>query len=101
MNRRSFLASILALGAAPAIVRADSLMRVVARETEIVVPTVNEVAMFAHGNRLLSIETITRQALAMLEQQIKFSKSFQMVTFEGAGRTLRIKSYNTRDVFKL
>ena len=31
MNRRSFLASILALAAAPAIVRADSLMRIVAR----------------------------------------------------------------------
>jgi len=31
MNRRSFLSSILALGAAPAIVRADSLMRIVPR----------------------------------------------------------------------
>ena len=33
MNRRGFLGSILALGAAPAIVRADSLMRIVPRET--------------------------------------------------------------------
>lgn len=33
MNRRGFLASCLALGAAPAIVRVDSLMRVVSRET--------------------------------------------------------------------
>ncbi len=33
MNRRSFLSSMLALGAAPAIVRADSLMRIVPRET--------------------------------------------------------------------
>lgn len=32
-TRRSFLGSILALGAAPAIVRADALMRVVPRET--------------------------------------------------------------------
>ena len=32
MNRRGFLGSILALGVAPAIVRADSLMRVVPRE---------------------------------------------------------------------
>lgn len=30
MNRRGFMGSILALGAAPAIVRADSLMRIVA-----------------------------------------------------------------------
>lgn len=29
MNRRSFMGSILALGAAPAIVRADALMRIV------------------------------------------------------------------------
>ena len=35
MNRRSFLGSILALGAAPAIVRADALMRIVPRETGI------------------------------------------------------------------
>lgn len=33
MNRRGFLSAILAAGAAPAIVRADSLMRVVPRET--------------------------------------------------------------------
>lgn len=35
MNRRGFLSSILALGAAPAIVRADSLMRIVPRETTV------------------------------------------------------------------
>lgn len=33
LNRRSFIGSILALGAAPAIVRADSLMRIVPRDT--------------------------------------------------------------------
>ena len=32
MNRRGFLGSILALGVAPAIVRADSLMRIVPRD---------------------------------------------------------------------
>ena len=32
MNRRGFLTSILALSAAPAIVRADSLMRIVPRD---------------------------------------------------------------------
>jgi hypothetical protein len=35
MNRRSFIGSILALASAPAIVRADSLMRIVPRETVI------------------------------------------------------------------
>ena len=33
MNRRGFLGSILALGVAPAIVRVDSLMRIVPRKT--------------------------------------------------------------------
>ena len=32
MNRRGFLGGILALGAAPAIVRADALMKVVPRD---------------------------------------------------------------------
>ena len=36
INRRGFLSSILALGAAPAIVRADSLMRIVSRDTTVV-----------------------------------------------------------------
>ena len=32
MNRRGFLSSIIALGAAPAIVRADSIMRIMPRD---------------------------------------------------------------------
>lgn len=36
MNRRSFLGSILAAAVAPAIVRADSLMRIVPRETVLI-----------------------------------------------------------------
>ncbi len=36
MNRRGFLGSILALGAAPAIVRADSLMRIVPLDVVVV-----------------------------------------------------------------
>jgi len=43
MNRRTFMGSILALGAAPAIVRADILMR-------IVVPTTAEVMKLGGGN---------------------------------------------------
>jgi hypothetical protein len=38
MNRRGFIGSILAAAAAPAIVRADSLMRIVPVETEVLVP---------------------------------------------------------------
>lgn len=38
MNRRGFLLGILAAAVAPAIVRADALMRVVPRETSVLVP---------------------------------------------------------------
>lgn len=46
MNRRGFLASCLALAAAPAIVRADSLMRIVPRET-LILPSVDALRVFA------------------------------------------------------
>lgn len=38
MDRRGFLKACLAAAAAPAIVRADSLMKIVARDTEVLVP---------------------------------------------------------------
>ena len=39
MNRRGFLAGIIATASAPAIVRADSLMRIVPRATTLLAPT--------------------------------------------------------------
>lgn len=67
MNRRGFLGAILAAGAAPAIIRAESLMRV----TGIIVPTTAEVVTY--GNSLLSIEMITAEALRVLEKNLKFA----------------------------
>lgn len=50
MNRRGFMGSILALGVAPAIVRADSLMRIVPRETIILGPgTILRADLFRDG----------------------------------------------------
>lgn len=66
MNRRGFLGSILALGAAPAIVRADSLMRVIPLDTEIIVLS---------GNTLLTIDMITKEALRILHKNMVFVKS--------------------------
>lgn len=40
MNRRGFLSSCMALAAAPAIVRADSLMRIVPRDSGVLVPMI-------------------------------------------------------------
>lgn len=41
MNRRGFLGACLAACAAPAIVRADSLMRIIPKETVIIIPLPN------------------------------------------------------------
>lgn len=38
VNRRSFLAGCLTLGVAPMIVRADSLMRIIPRDTTLILP---------------------------------------------------------------
>lgn len=64
MNRRGFLGSILAACAAPAIVRAQSLMP----GRGIVLATLPEIAK--HGNTFASIDAITREALKILETEI-------------------------------
>lgn len=67
MNRRGFIGSILAACAAPAIVRADSLMRVFApHESGLLVVT--RVA----GNQLTAYDIITREALLILDNQLSF-----------------------------
>ncbi len=56
MNRRGFIGSILALGVAPAIVRADSLMRLVPRDTTLLRYTYGAsfpVREFVYGNVLV------------------------------------------------
>lgn len=57
MNRRNFMSSILALGAAPAIVRAESIMRI-------------KPVLLPGEDFSLGPEEITREALRMLEEQI-------------------------------
>lgn len=57
MNRRGFLGSILALSAAPAIVRADSLMRIVPRDALVFHP----VALSLDVGDTFSIAGITRE----------------------------------------
>lgn len=63
MNRRGFLGAMLAACAAPAIVRADSLMRIVPRDTLI--------AEFDFS--LLTPQIITREALRILQNQLSFA----------------------------
>lgn len=87
MNRRGFLGSILAVAIAPAIVRADSLMRIIPTET-LLVTTVS-------GNRLLRIEEITREALIIMEEHWEFPSAMEMgdrlTEFTQLGCTMRIR----------
>ncbi len=62
MKRRGFLGACLLAFAAPAIVRAESLMKIVVPATEIWVPS----------NELLTISMITSQALMILEKELQF-----------------------------
>lgn len=63
MNRRGFLGSMLALCAAPAIVRASSLMKIAPGFEEL------ESGIVVPGNQLLTIEMITNEALRMFMVQ--------------------------------
>lgn len=89
MNRRGFLGSILALGAAPAIVRADSLMRLVPVDTLIAldVPHVG-------GNRLLTLEEITREALRIARDKARFIANVNRSYEAARGDTIKIRMPN-------
>ena len=89
MNRRNFLASILALSAAPAIVRAQSLMRI----SGIIIPDTETVAAIAGGNSLLTIDMITREALRILHTKMQFLNTMNRdfdESFTSANKVLRV-----------
>lgn len=74
MNRRGFLGSILALASAPAIVRADSLMRIVPRQA-VIVP----LGDIAAGD-IISIEGVT--SLFRVVQSYDLSRDEMIVRVE-------------------
>ena len=111
MNRRGFLGSILALGAAPAIVRADSLMRIVPREALVIAPAEIRLALsideFSERyieparNMLMTIDQITREALRIAHDKAVFiggpDRQYDPIFSEfGAksGSTIRIRKPN-------
>ena len=71
MNRRGFLSSILALGAAPAIVRADSLMRIVPREAGLVCIHADGGVMTLAPAEITNIVTFEDYWIAMRERLIE------------------------------
>ena len=70
MNRRSFMSAIFALGAAPAIVRADSLMRIIVPSAPLIFHP-DSFSLVAPN-----IEQITREALRLLHENGAFIDAF-------------------------
>lgn len=65
MNRRSFLQSCLALAAAPAIVRADSLMRIVPRDLTLLMPWQQEIASLIGCTRAVFANDLLTDTMLM------------------------------------
>lgn len=92
MDRRGFLGSMLAACAAPAIVRASSLMKcsgIIVPSQDLLLP-----ATSMGGNSLLTIEMITAEMLAVLEKNLRFADSLNDHwgdEFKSIGRTLSIR----------
>lgn len=70
MNRRGFLASCLALCAAPAIVRADSLMRVIPRETGVISDVAYEWTQYAGPPVIVTFSDIVSETLRLRSHEI-------------------------------
>lgn len=96
MDRRGFLGSILALGAAPAIVRADSLMKLWTPQQALRFhPDAFELTVPEH-NGLLTIDMIKRECLRIMEVELDLTIQDAMIYGSGAfcitpGNTIKIK----------
>lgn len=93
ITRRGFLQGMLALAAAPAIVKCGSLMRI---NPQILLP--EEALIVSGGNRLLTISSITAEALAILEKELNFTTKIDQdfdEAFVGsnliAGQTIKVR----------
>lgn len=99
MNRRSFLSGILAACAAPAIVRADSLMRIVPRDTSILLGDYDVIVEAGP-----SYAQITREALRVAHEKARFissiNRDYEEAFAEGfaSTRELRIRMPNAYKV---
>ena len=97
MNRRGFLTAMLAAGAAPAIVKAANIMPIFTRRDDLglLVPQLGpyDVAVPVYGNRLLTIEEITREALRVIHQNMTFISSTNRIYDKqfSIGDTIKIR----------
>lgn len=93
MNRRGFLGAILAAGAAPAVVKASSLMPIYVPKLWTPGPydVVVEIAP-GRGNYLITIDQITKEALRILNEQTAFMNVIgRQYKRGGAGDRLTIR----------
>ena len=76
MNRRGFLGSCLALAAAPAIVRADSLMRIVPRDAGVIVMSLDypgtQTFVVTGVSPSITCDQIAAMALRVAHRERKF-----------------------------
>lgn len=72
MNRRGFLAAILASGVAPAIVKAANIMPVFVRPPDGVILRMSLDGGFEFENVLLTPSMITREALRIMHHRLAF-----------------------------
>ncbi len=83
MNRRGFLGAMLVAGVAPAIVQAANIMPVFVRKEVggLLVPELSfemNVTATELGNRLVTFEEITREALLLFQQNLSFSQKVNL-----------------------
>lgn len=96
IGRRSFLAGILGAAAAPAIVKAESLMRVVVPKREmLIVGSLGGIERFRiHADGSHSFATLTSEMLRRAERSLlleRFSESRPMPA--PSGNTIRFRKY--------
>lgn len=73
MNRRGFLKAIFAAGAAPAFVKADSLMKIIVPSQGLILP--EQEIVQSSDNQLVTLSIVTKEALKMLNQSLVFTNN--------------------------
>ena len=84
MNRRGFLGSIIAAAAAPAIVRVDSLMRIVPRETGVLVE-------FDPRGFSLTVEMMTEEMMRVFSKRLVFADNVNRLWEAEPGSVIAIQ----------
>lgn len=89
MNRRGFLHAMLAAGAAPAVVKAANIMPIfVRRDSGLLIA--ESITATEIGNRLITFEEITREALRLMHKNMQFVQKVNL-DYANVGERLVIR----------